>query len=150
MGVSRYQQPTASAPHQRALSWPRVLAANMLFRVSSLACSNANFLTAGFSWTCSGVSPTLPACLLCSALAVLASGSGVSTERESFMGLVKNEIDRLNEDMGARGSVSMVFHAGGVKVGCLAGRESALDYMSVLVSTKHCRLLGFTCLIVAA
>ena len=37
------------------------------------------------------------------------------------MGLVKNEIDRLNEDMGARGSVSMVFHAGGVKVGCLAG-----------------------------
>ena len=36
------------------------------------------------------------------------------------MGLVKNEIDRLNEDMGARGSVSMVFHAGGVKVGCLA------------------------------
>lgn len=107
-------------------------------------------LPAGFSWTCSGVSPTLPACLLCSALAVLASGSGVSTERESFMGLVKNEIDRLNEDMGARGSVSMVFHAGGVKVGCLAGRESALDCMSVLVSTKHCRLVGFTCLIVAA
>ena len=85
------------------------------------------FITASVSSTSSGVPLTLPACLLCSALAVLASGSGVSTERESFMGLVKNEIDRLNEDMGGRGSVSMVFHAGGVKVGCLAGLQRSLQ-----------------------
>ena len=52
-----------------------------------------------------------------SALAVLASTSGVSRERESFMELVRNEIQRLNDQVVARGSVSMVFHAGGLKVG---------------------------------
>ena len=53
---------------------------------------------------------------LCSALAVLASGSGVSTEREAFMDLVKTEIERLNKEVSNRGSVSMVFHSGGVHV----------------------------------
>ena len=52
----------------------------------------------------------------CSALAVLASGSGVSSERDAFMGLVKEEIERLNGEMSTRGSVSMVFHQGGVTV----------------------------------
>jgi LETM1 and EF-hand domain-containing protein 1 len=51
-----------------------------------------------------------------SALAVLASGSGVSSERDAFMGLVKDEIERLNGEMSTRGSVSMVFHQGGVTV----------------------------------
>ncbi|KAK9807532.1 hypothetical protein WJX72_001831 [[Myrmecia] bisecta] len=51
-----------------------------------------------------------------SALAVLASSSGVSKEREAFMELVRHEIDRLNQQFTARGSVSMVFHAGGLKV----------------------------------
>ena len=52
----------------------------------------------------------------CSALAVLASGSGVSTERETFMDLVKTEITRLNGEVANRGSMSMVFHSGGVHV----------------------------------
>lgn len=52
----------------------------------------------------------------CSALAVLASGSGVSTERETFMDLVKTEITRLNGEVSNRGSMSMVFHHGGVHV----------------------------------
>lgn len=51
-----------------------------------------------------------------SALAVLASGSGVSTERETFMDLVKTEITRLNGEVSNRGSMSMVFHHGGVHV----------------------------------
>ncbi|KAL3144484.1 hypothetical protein ABBQ32_004224 [Trebouxia sp. C0010 RCD-2024] len=51
-----------------------------------------------------------------SALAVLASGSGVSTERETFMDLVKTEITRLNGEVANRGSMSMVFHSGGVHV----------------------------------
>lgn len=55
----------------------------------------------------------------CSALAVLASGSGVSTEREAFMDLVKTEIDRLNKEVSSRGSVSMVFHHGGTHVSTL-------------------------------
>lgn len=53
---------------------------------------------------------------MCSALAVLASGSGVSTERETFMDLVKTEITRLNGEVANRGSMSMVFHSGGVHV----------------------------------
>jgi hypothetical protein len=54
--------------------------------------------------------------LCCSALAVLASSSGVSTEREAFMKLVRNEIDRLNHEIGQRGSVAMVFQRGNIKV----------------------------------
>ena len=53
---------------------------------------------------------------ICSALAVLASGSGVSTERETFMDLVKTEITRLNGEVSNRGSMSMTFHHGGVHV----------------------------------
>ena len=107
-----------SAPRQRAALWP--LRAILLLRIFNPGVLQGQLpnsrLQLDTQWSSSHA-----ACLLCSALAVLASGSGVSTERESFMGLVKNEIDRLNEDMGGRGSVSMVFHAGGVKVGCLAG-----------------------------
>ena len=69
----------------------------------------------------------------CSALAVLASGSGVSTERETFMDLVKTEITRLNGEVSNRGSMSMVFHHGGVHVSpqlhtthCLYLQTSAL------------------------
>jgi hypothetical protein len=51
-----------------------------------------------------------------SALAVMASTSGVSKEREAFMDLVKNEIERLNATLAKRGSVSMVFHHGGTTV----------------------------------
>jgi hypothetical protein len=51
-----------------------------------------------------------------SALAVLASSSGVSSERAAFMGLVRNEIDRLNEELVSRGSVSMIFQRGNVTV----------------------------------
>ena len=50
-----------------------------------------------------------------SALTVLASSSGVTTERQAFMGLVKNEIDRLNASNPNK-SLSMVFRAGGVTV----------------------------------
>jgi LETM1 and EF-hand domain-containing protein 1 len=42
--------------------------------------------------------PPLPACA-CSALAALASSSGVTEEREAFMSLVEKEIERLNEQM---------------------------------------------------
>ena len=52
----------------------------------------------------------------CSALAVLASSSGVSSERQIFMELVKTEIGRLNKQLTSKGSVSLVFHAGGVQV----------------------------------
>ena len=52
----------------------------------------------------------------CSALAVLASSSGVSGERQAFMELVKNEIERLNKQMNSKGSLSMVFRSGGVTV----------------------------------
>ena len=52
----------------------------------------------------------------CSALGVLASSSGVSNERQIFMELVKTEIGRLNKQLTSKGSVSLVFHAGGVQV----------------------------------
>ena len=52
----------------------------------------------------------------CSALSVLASSSGVASERAAFMGLVRNEIDRLNAELVNRGSVSMIFQRGNVKV----------------------------------
>lgn len=52
----------------------------------------------------------------CSALAVLSSSSGVSNERQAFMKLVSNEIDRLNSSFAKRGNVSMVFQSGGVTV----------------------------------
>ena len=54
--------------------------------------------------------------LHCSALSVLASSSGVASERAAFMGLVRNEIDRLNAELVNRGSVSMIFQRGNVKV----------------------------------
>ena len=57
--------------------------------------------------------------VFCSALAVLASSSGVSGERHAFMQLVKNEIERLNTQMNSKGSLSMVFRSGGVTVRCL-------------------------------
>ena len=53
--------------------------------------------------------------LLCSALTVLASSSGVTSERQAFMGLVKTEIDRLNAS-NPNQSLSMVFRQGGVTV----------------------------------
>ncbi|KAK9846594.1 hypothetical protein WJX81_007347 [Elliptochloris bilobata] len=51
-----------------------------------------------------------------SALAVLASSSGVSSERAAFMQLVRAEIERLNQQLGKRGSVSMVFQKGSLLV----------------------------------
>ena len=51
-----------------------------------------------------------------SALGVLASSSGVSSERKIFMDLVKTEIGRLNKQLITKGTVSLVFHAGGVQV----------------------------------
>ena len=52
-----------------------------------------------------------------SALAVLASTSGVSAERADFMGLVRVEIDRLNDELAAsRGGASkLVFSSGGAR-----------------------------------
>ena len=52
----------------------------------------------------------------CSALAVLASSSGVSSERAAFMDLVKVEVERLNDQLESRGGISMIYHNGGVKV----------------------------------
>ncbi len=83
-----------------------------------------------------------------SALAVLASGSGVSTERETFMDLVKTEITRLNGEVSNRGSMSMVFHHGGVHVSrqlhrrtCLCSHTSETAHMSVTVciTDLYCR-----------
>ena len=71
-------------------------------------------------------------CLLCSALAVLASGSGVSTERETFMDLVKTEITRLNGEVANRGSMSMVFHSGGVHVSAQIPWTQSAACLSVL------------------
>ena len=50
-----------------------------------------------------------------SALAMLASSSGVSSERSAFMNLVRNEIDRLNDEIGARGSLTLMFQRGNIK-----------------------------------
>ena len=52
-----------------------------------------------------------------SALAVLASTSGVSAERADFMGLVRVEIDRLNDELAASrgGAAKLVFSAGGAR-----------------------------------
>lgn len=72
----------------------------------------------------------------CSALAVLASGSGVSTERETFMDLVKTEITRLNGEVSNRGSMSMVFHHGGVHVSLLPHHPLAHPWHS-LISAAH-------------
>lgn len=69
----------------------------------------------------------------CSALAVLASGSGVSTERETFMDLVKTEITRLNGEVANRGSMSMVFHSGGVHVSL----ASTCSPLALACSTLH-------------
>lgn len=51
-----------------------------------------------------------------SALAALASKSGVAAEREDFMELVEKEIDRLNSQLEGRG-VAMVFTRGTLGVG---------------------------------
>lgn len=51
-----------------------------------------------------------------SALTVLASSSGVTAERQAFMDLVKHEIERINSHTPNKGSLSMVFRAGGVTV----------------------------------
>lgn len=51
----------------------------------------------------------------CSALAALVTSSGVTAEREAFMDLVQNEIDRLNSSLGSRG-VGMVFTRGHLEV----------------------------------
>ena len=52
-----------------------------------------------------------------SALAVLASTSGVSAERADFMGLVRVEIDRLNDELAASrgGAAKLVFSSGGAR-----------------------------------
>ena len=50
------------------------------------------------------------------ALAALASSSGVTTEREAFMGLVEKEIERLNSQMGCNGRARMVFTKGHLAV----------------------------------
>ena len=52
----------------------------------------------------------------CSALAVMASSSGVSREREEFMQLVRTEIKRYNNQLADDQPMSMVFHAGGDNV----------------------------------
>lgn len=54
--------------------------------------------------------------LACSALTMMASNSGVTAERQAFMDLVKHEIDRLNRQATGKGSLSMVFKAGGITV----------------------------------
>ena len=46
---------------------------------------------------------------------MLASSSGVSSERSAFMGLVKNEIERLNSEISARGALTMIFQRGNIK-----------------------------------
>lgn len=51
-----------------------------------------------------------------SALSALASTSGVSSEREQFMSLVANEVQRLNKDLSARSAVSMTFTGGKAQV----------------------------------
>lgn len=81
----------------------------------STACTCFCTFLSWSSFACFQCALPYSACL-CSALAVLASGSGVSTEREAFMDLVKTEIERLNKEVSDRGSVSMVFHSGGVHV----------------------------------
>ena len=47
---------------------------------------------------------------------MLASSSGVSSERAAFMQLVRAEIERVNKQLGKRGSVSMVFQKGSLLV----------------------------------
>jgi LETM1 and EF-hand domain-containing protein 1, mitochondrial len=51
-----------------------------------------------------------------SALAALASTSGVAAERGEFMDLVKKEVDRLNAGASARGAPSLVFRSSGAAV----------------------------------
>ena len=46
---------------------------------------------------------------------MLASSSGVSSERSAFMGLVRNEIERLNQEISARGALTMIFKRGNIK-----------------------------------
>lgn len=53
--------------------------------------------------------------MICSALAALASSSGVVTEREAFMDLVEKEIERLQSQLGSKGT-SMVFTKGQLAV----------------------------------
>ena len=48
-----------------------------------------------------------------SALAALASTSGVAAERGEFMDLVKKEVDRLNDQASARGAPSLLFRSSG-------------------------------------
>jgi hypothetical protein len=61
----------------------------------------------------------------CSALAALASTSGVSSEREAFMDLVEKEIGRLNDQLSTRG-VGMVFTRGQLGVERQGAVEEAL------------------------
>ncbi|KAI8468150.1 MAG: LETM1-domain-containing protein [Monoraphidium minutum] len=50
-----------------------------------------------------------------SALAVLASGSGVATERAAFMQLVKREVHRLQDTLGPQVQAQMLFTGGGLQ-----------------------------------
>ncbi len=69
-----------------------------------------------------------------SALAALASSSGVSSEREAFMNLVKNEIERLNQEIGQRGSVAMIFQRGNIKVRISCAPPSACVHLTLFLS----------------
>lgn len=64
-----------------------------------------------------------------SALAVLASSSGVSEERAAFMDLVQKEIDRLNTGLQTRGATSLIFQSGNVQVCWLEMAESQRAFL---------------------
>ena len=72
-------------------------------------------------------------CARCSALAVMASSSGVSREREEFMQLVRTEIKRYDDQLADDKPMSMVFHAGGDDVSPLQRTDQWLSLMRWMV-----------------
>ena len=77
-----------------------------------------------------------------SALAMLASSSGVSSERSAFMNLVRNEIDRLNDEIGARGSLTLMFQRGNIKAST-ASLELAAAWL--VQSPNNCQAAAGVC-----
>ena len=78
-----------------------------------------------------------------SALAVLASTSGVAAERGEFMALVRTEVDRLNADLASRGASSLVFSGGAAHVerpGGGAAREVGAERLAGRVPSILARI----------
>lgn len=76
---------------------------------------------------------------------MLASSSGVSSERSAFMNLVRNEIDRLNDEISARGALTLMFQRGNIKASVPSPYWLSHGYCGLPVSFRLLHKLQLHC-----